>query len=41
MQMVYGIFQNSDGDWDIKIENGKIVKENIYVSYLKHNFLWR
>lgn len=39
MQMVYGMFQNSDGDWDIKIENGKIVKENIYVSYLKHNFL--
>ena len=39
MQQVYGIFQNTNGYWDIVIENGKIVKENIYESYLKHNFL--
>jgi hypothetical protein len=39
MQQVYGMFQNTDGLWDVEIQNGKIVKENIYFSYLKHNFL--
>jgi len=39
MQQVYGLFQNIDGKWDIIVENGKIKKENIYESYLKHNFL--
>jgi len=39
MQQVYGMFQDNDGEWDIQIANGKIVKENIYESYLKHNLL--
>lgn len=39
MQQVYGLFQNISGHWDVIIENGKIKKENIYESYLKHNFL--
>jgi hypothetical protein len=39
MQQVYGMFQDTNGRWDIEIQNGKIVKENIYSSYLKHNFL--
>lgn len=39
MKQVYGIFQNANGQWDFIIENGKIVTENIYESYLKHNFL--
>lgn len=39
MQQVYGMFQDTNGRWDVIIENGKIAKENIYESYLKHNFL--
>ena len=39
MQQVYGISQNESGVWDLQIENGAIVKEDIYQSYLKHNFL--